>query len=81
MIDCPELLLPKTAHLYLVLNALSHPFCEQTNGFSFVWTRTWIFNEYEVRNALPHPFSLHLNLYSPRYCMNGEKKMGEKLQS
>lgn len=32
---------------------------------TFVCTRTWIFNEYDVKNAFPQPSSLHWNRNSP----------------
>lgn len=31
-------------------------------------TLMWIFSEYDVRNAFPHPFSEHLKRYSPVEC-------------
>lgn len=52
-------------HRYRVLNALSHSLNVHAYGFTLVCTRTCIFKLYDVRNALRHPSSAHLNLYSP----------------
>lgn len=50
---------------YRVLNALSQSVNVHAYGFTLVCTRTCIFKLYDVRNALRHPSSEHLNLYSP----------------
>lgn len=48
-----------------VQEIITHANSISKSQLTFVCTRTWIFNEYDVKNALPQPSSLHWNRNSP----------------